>query len=72
MPITRIPVCSRHLATNVYFIRITPLVQIPNICVRDSDPLGRRRACAAPLQERRGGAAGAHGTPCDIARPGEG
>ena len=39
-------------------------------CVRDSDPLGRRRACAAPLQERRGGAAGAHGAPCNIARPG--
>ena len=42
------------------------------ICVRDSDPLGRRRACAAPLQERRGGAVGAHGAPCDKARPGEG
>ena len=40
--------------------------------VRDSDPLGRRRACAAPLQERRGDAAGAHGAPCNIARPGEG
>ena len=24
----------------------------------------------APLQERRGGAAGAHGAPCNIARPG--
>ena len=40
------------------------------IRVRDSDPLGRRRACVAPLQERREGAAGAHGAPCNIARPG--
>lgn len=31
------------------------------IRVRDCDPLGRRLACAAPLQARRGGAAGAHG-----------
>ena len=45
------------------------LLQI-GIRVRDSDPLGRRRACAAPLQERRGSAVGAHGAPCNIARPG--
>ena len=42
------------------------------IRVRDSDPLGRRRACVVPLQERREGAAGAHGAPCNIARPREG
>ena len=46
------------------------LISICIFRVRDSDPLGRRRACAAPLQERRGGAAGAHGAPCNIARPG--
>ena len=35
-------------------------------------PWGGDAACAAPLQERRGGAVGAHGAPCNIARPGEG
>ena len=38
-------------------------------CVRDSDPLGRRLACKAPLQEPRGRAVCAHVGPCNIARP---